>query len=293
MPRFEADMKGAVQMLRNILVVVVACTRMVVSRRCLKMHEFLGISLVLLGLGLCCFSAVHQPDLRVADPIYARRGIVCAILGNTVYAVQILWEEYLFMKADVHPAKVIIRHFHLSVAQALGVEGLAGIYVNLCLLPIVHEGGFQDVWKGLYQVWHTPLLVGGMIVLWATAFGLTASSFLITHIACPVVRLTLYAARSPILFVFEHVIGWRSLNLMDGFALGTFVLGFCFNTLLIDGDLFACCCASPQAITSCQIECAPNELSETRSTEETLTHSATASGPDDDDPIGSLDEADK
>lgn len=86
-------------MLHNFMVVASAIFSMLILRRPLRVHEWLGCAIVTLALVLTGIPALQKPE-EATDAHSSSHwlGIVLAILSTCVHALQNIWEEALFQK---------------------------------------------------------------------------------------------------------------------------------------------------------------------------------------------------
>lgn len=129
---------ATVQMLRNFNVVLTAVLTLVMIRRALKVHEWIGVFGITGAMVLAAIPAFNEPDPSVSGNKSAI-GIILALAGTSVQGVQLLTEEFFFRKGRYSPLK------------AIGCEGAAGIIYSFIAWPIIQATGFEDVTGSWYQ----------------------------------------------------------------------------------------------------------------------------------------------
>eukprot|EP01053_Blabericola_migrator_P005825 Blabericola_migrator_1__5824@NODE_294_length_10256_cov_112_945628_g241_i0_p3_GENE_NODE_294_length_10256_cov_112_945628_g241_i0NODE_294_length_10256_cov_112_945628_g241_i0_p3_ORF_typecomplete_len488_score79_21SLC35F/PF06027_12/1_4e17CRTlike/PF08627_10/1_6e03CRTlike/PF08627_10/7_3e15Nuc_sug_transp/PF04142_15/62Nuc_sug_transp/PF04142_15/4_1e14TPT/PF03151_16/3_6e08UAA/PF08449_11/9_8e02UAA/PF08449_11/1_1e05EamA/PF00892_20/0_00058EamA/PF00892_20/1_9e03_NODE_294_length_10256_cov_112_945628_g241_i058937 len=181
---------NSVQFIRNWIVVVIVLTQFLVIKRPLKGYEWAGAILISLSVVLA--------SLQVAlDPARASNiGVVYALLGTCLTATQVVWEEFLYMKGYISPV------------QAVGIEGTAGVYFVIALLPVVHEGHLSNVLGNFYQIYHSSNLQAAFAVQIVSCFTFNLSGIFVTRLAQPGLRSLIFASRAPLVAAAEAALKW-------------------------------------------------------------------------------------
>eukprot|EP01054_Gregarina_sp_Poly1_P001225 Gregarina_sp_Poly_1__1224@NODE_129_length_13257_cov_57_196588_g115_i0_p1_GENE_NODE_129_length_13257_cov_57_196588_g115_i0NODE_129_length_13257_cov_57_196588_g115_i0_p1_ORF_typecomplete_len793_score96_67SLC35F/PF06027_12/7_3e26CRTlike/PF08627_10/1_6e21Nuc_sug_transp/PF04142_15/5_2e20TPT/PF03151_16/2_6e11UAA/PF08449_11/2_6e10PUNUT/PF16913_5/1_1e07EamA/PF00892_20/4_2e05EamA/PF00892_20/1_1e03Mg_trans_NIPA/PF05653_14/4_5e02Mg_trans_NIPA/PF05653_14/0_00017DUF2306/PF10067_9/4_4e02DUF2306/PF10067_9/0_01 len=208
---------SSVQLLRNCIVVVMALSQWAIVKRALKWHEWLGVLILSGGITLTAVTACYAPDSSVAtanqDAAYI--GVIFTVLGTCITSIQIIWEEFLYMKGYISPV------------QAVGVEGVAGVYFVLAVMPLLHEGKFEDILGNLARIRRSLSLRVATGLLIISAFVFNVTGLIVTRLAEARLRSVVFASRAPLVAIVEAVLQWPSpgaLSLTTACLL--FILGF-------------------------------------------------------------------
>lgn len=220
---------STVQVLCNQMVITVALTQLWLTKRPLLVHEWLGVVIIWVSIVISSISAVHSPDTSAPNDlnshdarVYAAwQGVVFALIGTAVVSIQIVWEEFLFVKG------------YISLLQAIGIEGIAGAYLNLTILPIIHESHLSNVFRGLYQITHNARL--GCLAISFYIVGLLShgSELHVSKTGPGLLRSILYISKTPLVWIMELSLGWRTFDKLNLGAVVCFLAGFALLTLMI------------------------------------------------------------
>eukprot|EP00761_Pharyngomonas_kirbyi_P000802 gb/GECH01000803.1/.p1 GENE.gb/GECH01000803.1/~~gb/GECH01000803.1/.p1 ORF type:complete len:445 (+),score=113.21 gb/GECH01000803.1/:1-1335(+) len=152
------------QMLRGSVIVFTALLSFFFLRARLKLSEWLGIVVVVIGLALVGAAAVLQ-DLNDGfnqKAVLALLGVILNILGQALSATQFVVEEKFIKKRAAHPLQVV------------GTEGMwGGLVMTLVVFPIVYflpgkpdQGLREDTIDSFAMLGHNMLLLFLVVAYW-------------------------------------------------------------------------------------------------------------------------------
>lgn len=89
---------STVHMLHNLTLIFSAFISMLMFKRALRVHEWLGCMVITLALGFASIPAIHTPETATGHNSSHWLGIVCATLSTAIHSLQNIWEEKLLLK---------------------------------------------------------------------------------------------------------------------------------------------------------------------------------------------------
>jgi len=189
------------QMLRGIIVVFTAIFSRLFLGRDLAYFHYFGMSLIVVGTFLVGLSSILTKDSSTNAPSNPMLGDFLVVAAQVVAATQMVVEEKLIGKYNVHPLQVVGNE---------GVFGAVGTTIILFIFYwITPIRNFDDSVDAAYQIYNsTPLklLVLGCIVSIAfyNFFGISVTKYLsATH------RTTVDASRVFFVWLASLLIGWE------------------------------------------------------------------------------------
>lgn len=218
------------QMLRGIIVVVVALYSVIFLRRRLFIHQIIGVAFVFVGVLLVGIASVIWSSESSRSPILGAVLILIAqFLAGGVFVV----EELFFGDVDT-PA-----------LQAVGIEGLSGLTYFCILLPIFYgipcndpdlcsgDGHVENFLYAFKQLGDNGLL---LFLFFAYIFSISFfnwSGISVTKTASCLARSTIDTSRTLLVWVIDLAVGWEKFLVMQliGFLL------LVFGTLLYNEAL--------------------------------------------------------
>lgn len=204
------------QMLRGTLVCFAGGLTIVVLRRKLHNHNWLGIVLITAGAALVGASSIlykKETDVKSApNPLLGDILVICAQLLNALQFI--LEEKYL-------------RKLHPPVLLAVGAEGVVGALLCAVVLPIfvLLNGSIglpiDDIVAGFKEI------VNDWTLRWTTVFTVLSiaafnfSGVSVTKRLSGAARAAIDACRTAIIWLFCVMVGWEEFHSLQvvGFAI--------------------------------------------------------------------------
>eukprot|EP01055_Gregarina_sp_Pseudo9_P005909 Gregarina_sp_Pseudo_9__5908@NODE_938_length_2050_cov_20_491795_g880_i0_p1_GENE_NODE_938_length_2050_cov_20_491795_g880_i0NODE_938_length_2050_cov_20_491795_g880_i0_p1_ORF_typecomplete_len456_score87_61CRTlike/PF08627_10/9_4e30CRTlike/PF08627_10/37SLC35F/PF06027_12/7_6e27Nuc_sug_transp/PF04142_15/1_3e25Nuc_sug_transp/PF04142_15/1_4e03TPT/PF03151_16/1_3e16UAA/PF08449_11/1_8e15PUNUT/PF16913_5/2_3e07EamA/PF00892_20/4_4e05EamA/PF00892_20/3_3Mg_trans_NIPA/PF05653_14/3_2e03Mg_trans_NIPA/PF05653_14/0_00 len=202
---------STVQMLHNFMVIASAVFSVAILRKPLKVHEWLGCTIVTAALILTGVPALTHPEAATANQELHWLGIIIAILSTCVHALQNIWEERLFLKG------------RMSSVLAVGIEGATGFAMSLVVLPLIHLTRIENLKAGFYQLSISKDLRSGMFWYSISSFANNATGVVVTKWTSGLLRCLFMSMRPPVVWAIEMSLGW---NQFDFYNLAAMILLF-------------------------------------------------------------------
>jgi len=203
------------QMLRGSVVIFTGILSVLFLKRKMQPFHWVGMFLVLIGLGCVGLSSVLDggSSKNAPDPI---RGDVLVIAAQLVVSVQMVLEEKYIGKYDV-PA-----------LQAVGWEGVFGFCIMSCLLVLfffIPGSSTNGVFENTPNAFH--MLGNSSIIMLATLGNVCSIAFFnffgisVTKEMSSTTRVVLDSIRTFIIWGFSLIVGWQVFAWLQivGFAL--------------------------------------------------------------------------
>ncbi|EZG79246.1 putative transmembrane protein [Gregarina niphandrodes] len=244
---YQYTFAATVEMLRNFMVVMAAVFQVVLIRKSVTVHQWLGVLSITVAMILTAIPAIISPDDSLHDASATRTviGVALAVAGTTVQAFQLLVEEWLFRKGRYPPLK------------AVGLEGITGMILTCIAWPIYQNTGAEDITGSWYQLFHNRTLIGVTLgyLPCGTIFNICGLGT--TKLAGGLLRGVCFAVRAPLVWLVSMIVKWQSY---DNYSLASaivFALGFTvycnFYGLLGDQEKYLwlrkpvpCFCTKPE-----------------------------------------------
>lgn len=208
---------STVQMLRNFMVVITALMQILLVRKALLVYQWVGVIAITVAMILAAIPALQTPDTSGIDPSKTPLGIVFAILGTSLQAIQISFEEWLFRKG------------RYSAVKAVGIEGCVGIIVAGATMPIAEITGADKVYKSIFQLLNSGSLIGMAIAYMISANIFNWAGVSTTKLGSGLLRGVIFALRAPAIWVLELLASKIKFDYYNLGALFVFLIGFgCF-----------------------------------------------------------------
>ena len=219
------------QMLRGVIVVVVAFYSVLFLRKRLYQHQVLGVVMIFVGVGIVGVGSIWLVKSHASNPAL---GAFLILLGQLVAGAIFVLEEQFFSEIPVPPLK------------AVGVEGLSGCIYFAFLLPILYlipcyntdlcsgNGHVEDATYAVKQLaLSAPLLLSSLACIFSISF-FNWSGLSVTKNASSLARSTIDTSRTVFIWAAELILGWEDFSSVQlcGFIL--LVLGtFIYNEVLV------------------------------------------------------------
>lgn len=237
---------STVQMLKNFLVVVVALMQLILIRRALRIHEWIGTITITAAMVLTAVPAILDPETTEDnDGSKAWLGVLLAILGTSCQGFQIIFEEWLFTKWRYSPVK------------AVGMEGLAGMVGVAIIMPIAQATGLEDVGASFYQWAHSTKIIVISVFYLAACVGFNGGGLATTKLGGGLLRSIMFALRAPAVWLLDLANKWIEFDYYNLAAIFVFLIGFAVHVRCYPPDKFPglhkvlskpihCCCTRPE-----------------------------------------------
>lgn len=244
---FAITYGSTVQMLRNSLLVMTSITSLILVRRPLRVHEWLGVIFMTAGMVSAGIMSVINPDKHGIYEGHSWLGVVLTI-GSTIFsAVQMTIEEFYFQKTYSPPMR------------AVGIEGLSGVVLSVAFIVVSHFAGFYNFAEGWYQMNHSSLLIGTNIWFLFSVLVFNGAGLMTTFLGSAVLRTVIDACRAPIVFLIElagklQAFTWGGLASLIlstlGFLTFSYIIPFVSKQRTPRAHTFCrkgvnCCCTIP------------------------------------------------
>lgn len=221
---FTMTYASTVQMMRNFILVVNAIITIIMMRRPIRVHEWIGIVIMTAGMIASGVQAMMTPDESSSvNSDLAWLGIVLTLLGTVLNGVQLIVEEKFLEKAYMPPLK------------GVGVEGFCGGFLNIIAIIVSHYAGFWNFKHGWYQMNHNGAILAGNIWYLVVVFIFNGSGLGVTKLGSGLLRSVIYSCRAPVLFLVEMALGWQSFSAGAMVGLILSVIGFLFYAYALPG----------------------------------------------------------
>jgi drug/metabolite transporter (DMT)-like permease len=214
-------------MLRGSVVIFTGILSVLFLKRKLHGYHWLGMGLVLFGLGFVGLSSVLDggTSKNAPNPLL---GDLFVIIAQLVVAVQMVLEEKYIGKYDV-PA-----------LQAVGWEGVFGFCLMSCLLIMfqfipgsANGGKLENTPDAVFQLGNSS------IILLATLGNLVSIAFFnffgisVTKEMSATTRMVLDSVRTFIIWAFSLIVGWQTFGWMQVVGFVLLLTGTCVYQKII------------------------------------------------------------
>ena len=217
------------QMMRAFMIVITAIlSRIFLGRRYYR-HHFLGIGLIIFGLGIVgTASVIHTSNSGGIDTVQPV-GFIFLFIAQCFAATMYVTEERLFQKCYSHPL------------QAVGLEGLSGCSILLILIPFLNLIPATTIYSKSGQIKFAPFGVVeslpytlAQILNSAELFWLVIGSILslgifnwcgisVTFYLSSSSRAVVDPTRAITIWIFSILFGWEDFIIWE-------LIGFLFYT---------------------------------------------------------------
>lgn len=215
---------STVAIFRNLSLILSAFTTIILMRRPLRYHEWIGVIVMTVGLIFGAMSAVLHPDeTSVVSANKAWLGIVCTIVGTIASSVQLVVEE-----------KFLSNHY-CPPLKAVGCEGIFGLLVSIPCIVVPHAIKFNKSKRGrlidmAYPWWlmnhNSKVMAGNFLFLFAVVF-FNGAGLITTQLGSGLLRAGLmYACRAPFIWFVELTFKWSKFEPFYFAGLIILVIGF-------------------------------------------------------------------
>ena len=219
------------QMLKGLVVVVVALYSVIFLRRRLYRHQVLGVVFVFVGVVIVGLGSVFMSSGDSRNPAL---GAILIVLGQFLGGANWVIEEKFFGDIVVPPL------------LAVGIEGLSGLCYFAILLPVFYyipcyntnmcagSGHVENVPYALKQVgadgWLMFFFIGNIFSVAIFNW----SSLSVTKNASSLARSTIDTSRTVVVWAVDLIIGWEDFSFVQlvGFLLLAFG-SFVYNEVVV------------------------------------------------------------
>ena len=219
------------QMLKGLVVVVVALYSVIFLHRRLYRHQVLGVVFVFIGVVIVGIGSVFITSEGSRNPAL---GAILIILGQFLGGANWVIEEKFFGDITVPPL------------LAVGIEGVSGLFYFCIILPILYfipcddtnmcsgSGHVENVPYAFKQVGSNGALLGFFIGNILSVAIFNWSSLSVTKNASSLARSTIDTTRTVVVWAVDLGIGWEVFSYVQliGFLLLAFG-SFVYNEVLV------------------------------------------------------------
>lgn len=219
------------QMLKGLVVVVVALYSVIFLHRRLYRHQVFGVVFVFVGVVIVGVGSVFMDSGDERNPAL---GAILIVAGQFIGGANWVIEEKFFGDIVVPPL------------QAVGIEGLSGLIYFAILLPIFYyipcyntnmcagSGHVENVPYAFKQVGNNGLLLFFFIGNIFSVAIFNWSSLSVTKNASSLARSTIDTSRTIVVWSVDLIIGWERFSYVQlvGFLLLAFG-SFVYNEVLV------------------------------------------------------------
>mmetsp|Transcript_20102 Transcript_20102/g.37344 ORF Transcript_20102/g.37344 Transcript_20102/m.37344 type:complete len:401 (+) Transcript_20102:3181-4383(+) len=208
------------QMMRGVIIIVVAVYSVIFLKRKLFKHQYFGVGLVFGGITAVGVSSVFAQSSSASNPVL---GIIILILGQLFAGGVFVSEEKFLGDMDIHPL------------QAVGIEGVAGICYYIVLLPIFYAipcnadgvcsgGHVEDTPAAFAEIGSSALSLFLWLgfILSICVFNFTGVTT--TKLTTSLARSTIDTARTLFVWGISLAIGWEQISPFTALEFFGFIL---------------------------------------------------------------------
>eukprot|EP01057_Protomagalhaensia_wolfi_P000230 Protomagalhaensia_wolfi_Nauph_80__229@NODE_1129_length_1708_cov_252_212103_g861_i0_p1_GENE_NODE_1129_length_1708_cov_252_212103_g861_i0NODE_1129_length_1708_cov_252_212103_g861_i0_p1_ORF_typecomplete_len434_score94_19CRTlike/PF08627_10/1_9e03CRTlike/PF08627_10/2_1e29SLC35F/PF06027_12/8_8e02SLC35F/PF06027_12/5_9e29Nuc_sug_transp/PF04142_15/7_2e02Nuc_sug_transp/PF04142_15/1e23UAA/PF08449_11/2_5e14TPT/PF03151_16/4_8e14PUNUT/PF16913_5/6_1e11EamA/PF00892_20/6_5e02EamA/PF00892_20/1_2e06EamA/PF00892_20 len=217
---------STVTMLRNTFVVVAALLQLILIRRALRVHEWIGVITVSTAMVLTAIPAILRPEDASHSAGEAALGVILAVLSTVFQAIQMVFEEFLFTKWRYSPIK------------AVGMEGCTGIVYTLIAFPIVHATGMENVKHAWYQWANDSVCLGITFLFLAACILFNGGGLATTKLGGALLRGIVRAGRAPAIWIVDLIVGWIAYDNYNLISVFIFIIGFSIHARMWPAEKF-------------------------------------------------------
>jgi hypothetical protein len=193
------------QMLRGLIVVVVAIYRKIFLKKRVFKHQTVGVIIVVIGISIVGVASVMWSASSAKDPVL---GIIVLIIGQCFTGGMYAIEEQILENIVIHPMEVV------------GIEGLCGSIYYIVLLAIMYaipcnyenfcvNGHVEDFIQAFDQIFTNGLLCLAWFLFMITLAICTWTGISTTKHASSLARSTIDTCRTVLVWVMSIIIGWE------------------------------------------------------------------------------------
>ena len=194
------------QMMRGFIMVVVAIYSIVFLKLTLFRHQYLGVVLAFIGVGIVGLASILYEASSAENPVL---GVIIIIIAQFLAGGVFVTEQLFLEDIVIHPL------------QAVGVEGMSGLGYYLIVLPIFNlipcnnpdmcNGGYVENSIEAFK----QISSSADLALLAVGFMLSISLFNFTGVtttkkAGALARSTIDTSRTLLIWGFSMLVGWET-----------------------------------------------------------------------------------
>jgi len=203
--------------------IVTACLTLVLLQVALRICNYAGGVLLVVGVALMAAGTILYPDTDSAlGETHSWLGIMLACGSTFFYALQFVIEEAVLRKYAAAPLYVV------------GMEGVVGTIVSGTAVLIAHFAGAENFVENVYQVFNDLGVILGILgfILFVTLS--MASGVLVTYLGSSLLRSVLFPLQTVVLYFAELVLLWAVFRgITCAGLIVTIIAILVFNNLII------------------------------------------------------------
>lgn len=195
------------QMISCSVIIFVVLLSICIFKRKLKVYEWIGLVLIILGLTLIGFS---QSKDRVKDEL---SGDIMIAVGQFLAACQYIYEEAAVVRLDVPPL------------QLVGLEGIFGFIILTIFIFMLEFFPLLEIFHGLnssntvvnsldamIQIFNNPLIVAPLLIFFLSVPFYSFSGIYITKELSATTRIIFDSFKVIIVWIFSVALSWQEYH---------------------------------------------------------------------------------
>lgn len=207
---------STIQMLRNFMVVICAFLQPFMMKKAVKIHEAFGVVLITVAMVLTAIPAIQTPDSdgdNTSSTSQVIIGVVLAVAGTSLQAVQLILEEAFIKKGRSSPLRCV------------AWEGIGGLVYSFVAWPICQKLNMEDVTGSWYASLHSTTISVLTIIYVPTATAFNVTGLATTLLGSGLLRGVCFAVRSPLVWIISLIVKWQDY---DNYSLASAIV-FCIG----------------------------------------------------------------
>jgi drug/metabolite transporter (DMT)-like permease len=198
---------SVLQMLKGLKLIFTFILSTICLNKRMNSHQYLGVSLTILGLFLVGLTAVHGTGW--ASSGHAVRSLIIGFFSCLAGALQFVWEEKTMKQYDVDPELFT------------GMEGIIGVVYGVIVLFIVDAMKVENVVWHFEDMWHRKTILCAFIIFTCAVALFNYSALVVTKNSSAMLRSLLDVSRTMCIWVVEMLCSWDAFSWVElqGFAI--------------------------------------------------------------------------
>jgi uncharacterized membrane protein len=194
---------STIQMCRGCVVVFTCIFSVVFLGRRQQTHQYMGVSLVALGITIVSLQALLSPSEGPLSPKPAWVGIGLTIFAQMFQSAMLVVEEKYLGKYSVPPL------------QMVGLEGLFGSIFGVFLLFALQGTGLEKSTEAMYMMGSDRAVQFGCVASMFSIAFFNWSGVTVTQTASAVARSTIDVSRTALIWAVELLMMWNTFSWLE------------------------------------------------------------------------------
>lgn len=204
---------STIQMCRGCVVVFTCFLSVFVLKRRQEPHQYLGVSLVALGITIVSLEAVLYGSTSSTVHEAPWIGIALCVAGQFFQSSMLVIEEKFLSSHTIPPL------------QMVGLEGLFGCFIGVVLLTFLQRTGMEKSTEAMYMLQSSGWLQFGCIASMFSIAFFNWSGVTVTQQASAVARSTIDVSRTSLIWIAELVLRWNTFSWLQLAGFTILVIG--------------------------------------------------------------------